>query len=234
MAQAQTSHDLQLPARSRLGRRVAAFRQSLQTNKVPLPETPLVVAGALGGPFVIFVFTPLRNALTLAAKNTESSAGELYARVFQGGLQAGWTGGLVPVLPSCPQFCMMGPLFHLFRQSFNSVVLAVICSAILETCISYGSQTLNAQLAYNEEQLQAGSGLQVPLCNPMIPYGPGFLVHIMRNFVAMSGIRILSGPCQAGLTKVFNMAGLGGSSENIRKFFVTFWPPAHLQCSAHL
>eukprot|EP00971_Amphidinium_carterae_P013179 260043-Amphidinium_carterae.1 len=46
-------------------------------------------AGALGGPFVIFALTPLRNALTLASQDQESSAFELYGRTFQSGFAAG-------------------------------------------------------------------------------------------------------------------------------------------------
>ena len=35
-----------------------------------LPEAPLFVAGGLGGPLVIGVLTPLRNALTLASQDS--------------------------------------------------------------------------------------------------------------------------------------------------------------------
>ena len=75
--------------------------------------------------------------------------------------------GLACVPPSCPQFIVMGPLFHFLKagdldlntqnaigpsvglldflseELLNSVVLAVICCAMAESCISYGSQTLN-------------------------------------------------------------------------------------------
>ena len=35
-----------------------------------LPEKPLLVSGAVGGPSVIWLCTPLRNGLTLGAKES--------------------------------------------------------------------------------------------------------------------------------------------------------------------
>lgn len=166
-----------------------------------------MIAGALGGPFCIFFLTPLRNALTLASQDAESTAGALYESVFQGGFTSGWTGGLVPVIPSCPQFCVMGPLYH-FLNAMVGTVLAVLLSAMCETLISYGSQTRNAQLAFNYDQLCAGTGLEVPLWNPLVPIGPGALPHVTRNVVAASGIRIFSGPCQSVLQKTTRAAGI--------------------------
>lgn len=186
--------------RSRCFRRWCAKRAPSGAGpKVKFPETPLILAGALGGPLCIFLYTPLRNALTLASQDAERSAWELYGSTFDGGFASGWTGGFAPVLPSCPQFCIMGPLFHFLKEALGSVVLAVFCSAVAETTISIGSQTLNAQLAFNREQLSAGTNQQVPLWNPLIPYGPGTVVHVTRNIVAMCGIRVFSRPCQATL-----------------------------------
>ena len=34
-----------------------------------VPDTPLIAAGAVGGPFVMYATTPARNALTLASKD---------------------------------------------------------------------------------------------------------------------------------------------------------------------
>lgn len=187
--------------------------------KLSFPETPLVLAGALGGPFCIFVLTPLRNALTLASQDIESSAWKLYESTFQGGFTSGWTGGLAPVLPSCPQFCVMGPLFHFLKAATGSVVLAVLLSATAETTISYGSQTLNAQLAFNQEQLNAGTGLEVGLWNPLVPFGPGSTTHVIRNIVALSGIRIFSSPCQELLSKAARACGIGELPDGARHFF---------------
>jgi len=168
----------------------------------------LILAGALGGPFGIFIFTPLRNALTLASQNSDEAALELYMDVFAGGFIGGWTGGLACVPPSCPQFIVMGPLFHFLKELLNSVLLAVICSAVAESCISYGSQTLNAQMAFNADQDLAGLNNQVELWNPFVPVGPGSSIHVLRNFVALSGLRVFSAPCQAGLARAAKLCGL--------------------------
>jgi len=208
--------------RSRCARRFCPRRGSAGPIKVKLPETPLVLAGAFGGPFCIFLLTPLRNAITLASQDAESSARQLYAATFQGGFARGWTGGLAVVLPSCPQFCIMGPLFHFLKDALNSTVLAVLLSAMAETTISYGSQTLNAQLAYNLEQFNAGTGIQVPLWNPLVPYGPGTAAHVARNVVALSGIRIFSGPCQVGLELVVRLGGLKELPTGVRHFLGDF------------
>ena len=47
-----------------------------------LPDPPLLAAGALGGPFVIASLTPLRNAMSNAAQDQQSSFAQLYRRTF--------------------------------------------------------------------------------------------------------------------------------------------------------
>lgn len=106
------------------------------------------------------------------------------------------------MLPSCPQFIVMGPLYHFLKAFTGSAVPAVILSALAETCISYGSQTVNAQMAFNAEQRLAGSDYEVPIWNPFVLLGPGCSVHILRNIISLSGLRIFSGPCKAGLRKL--------------------------------
>mmetsp|Transcript_46632 Transcript_46632/g.74249 ORF Transcript_46632/g.74249 Transcript_46632/m.74249 type:complete len:318 (-) Transcript_46632:38-991(-) len=202
MSSAPVFHGPDTKSRSFFGR---CCRRS---GALRLPETPLVLAGALGGPFGIFIFTPLRNALTLASQNSDETAWELYMDVFAGGLAAGWTGGLACVPPSCPQFMVMGPLYHFLKEMLNSVLLAVILSAIAESWISYASQTLNAQMAFNADQKLAGLNNQVELWSPFMPVGPGSSIHILRNFVALSGLRVFSAPCQAGLAKAAQFCGL--------------------------
>uniref|UniRef100_A0A7S4S3U7 ADP,ATP carrier protein n=1 Tax=Alexandrium monilatum TaxID=311494 RepID=A0A7S4S3U7_9DINO len=208
--------------RSRCFRRCCPRRPSAACGPgVKFPEAPLILAGAFGGPFCIFLYTPLRNALTLASQNAESSAWQLYCSTFEGGFSSGWTGGFAPVLPSCPQFCVMGPLFHFFKEALGSAVLAVLLSALAETTISIGSQTLNAQMAFNRDQRNAGSDVQVPLWNPLIPYGPGTVVHVTRNIVALSGIRIFSKPCQAALRWAARMLHIE-LPEGVRLFLGDF------------
>lgn len=147
---------------------------------------PLLVAGGVGGPFVMLCVTPLRNALTIAATNTTSTTTQIYQQVFRNGIRGGWTGGLYPMVPAIPQFCVIGPMFHVFRDLFGgSTSAGLIATASTETLISFGAETRNAQMA---------SGVQKNLHNPLKPFGPGVAVHVTRNAVAMSGFRLLSQP----------------------------------------
>jgi len=189
---------------------------------VKFPDTPLILAGALGGPFCIFFLTPLRNALTLASQDVDSTAWSLYQTTFAGGFASGWTGGFAPVLPSCPQFCVLGPLFHFFKDALGSTALAVLGSASAETMISYGSQTLNSQMAYNRDVMLSGVGTQVPLWNPLMPFGPGVVIHVVRNIVAFSGIRIFSRPCQEGIARCAGFFGIKDVPLGLRQLLGDF------------
>lgn len=188
--------------------------------KFKLPETPLILAGGLGGPFCICLLTPLRNAITLGSQDAESSAWEIYSNCFRGGLSSGWTGASAPLIPSCPQWIVMGPIFH-FLSGLLGTVPAVCMSAMIETFITFGSQSANAQMAYNFEQEQLGSGLQVPLFHTFAPFGPGASAQYLRNIVAMSGIRIFSSPCQKLLKAVVAAIGLQLPAE-LQKFLGDF------------
>jgi len=160
---------------------------------VKLPELPLILAGVIGGPFVIFGFTPMRNALSLAAADKVSSAWGIYASTFPDGLASGWVGGLPSAIAACPEFVVMGPLFHLVKDTFGSSVLAVFMSGVCESAITYGAQTRNAQMAFNQEMEFAGRSAEiVELADPFMPWGPGILIQWTRNVVALSGIRVLS------------------------------------------
>jgi len=187
--------------RSRCCRRFRGSGQDGAKPKLKFPETPLILAGAIGGPFCIFLLTPLRNAITLASQDPDSSALELYGAVFRGGFSNGWTGGTAPLIPSCPQWCVMGPLFHVL-SAISGTVIAVFMSSMCETFITFGSQALNAQMAFNLEMELAGSDLRAPLFNKFQPVGPGATWNYVRNIVALSGIRIFSRPCQTFLAKV--------------------------------
>mmetsp|Transcript_30410 Transcript_30410/g.70934 ORF Transcript_30410/g.70934 Transcript_30410/m.70934 type:complete len:318 (+) Transcript_30410:107-1060(+) len=202
----------------RRSRLFARLRQ--QVPKVKCPEVPLILAGALGGPFVIFFLTPLRNALTLASQEPQSASWELYVKTFQDGFCGGWTGGFVPVIPSCPQFVMMGPLFHVLKEATHSAFLAVVLSSMAETIISFGSQTLNAQLAYNAEQAAFG-GEHVPLFNPWYILGPGVTPHVLRNIVNACGIRVFAGPCHKVMEALAERCGLARQSK-VMSFLADF------------
>ncbi len=119
-----------------------------------LPSPPHLAAGALGGPFVIASLTPLRNAMSNAAQDQRSTFSGLYHRALGGAavlaplrrLRIGFTGAAVSAPAACPQWCIIGPAFHVLHQHLMTP-LAIIGAAALETAITYGSQTRNAQMA---------------------------------------------------------------------------------------
>eukprot|EP00403_Amphidinium_massartii_P011084 CAMPEP_0178419780 /NCGR_PEP_ID=MMETSP0689_2-20121128/25788_1 /TAXON_ID=160604 /ORGANISM="Amphidinium massartii, Strain CS-259" /LENGTH=324 /DNA_ID=CAMNT_0020041231 /DNA_START=143 /DNA_END=1114 /DNA_ORIENTATION=+ len=174
-----------------------------------LPDTSLLLAGALGGPFVIASLTPLRNAMSIGAKDANASASALYGRVFgysastpnlgmASRIRMAYTGAHVSAMPACPQFVAIGPTFHLFDAVFPRPV-ALFGASFIETLITYGSQSRNAQLAFNAQCEKARGGLIVPLSSAWRPWGPGAAFFQARNFVGMSGIRLLSPPLQSAL-----------------------------------
>ena len=42
----------------------------MSSSGFKLPDTPLLVSGALGGPVVLYILTPFRNAITFGAKDS--------------------------------------------------------------------------------------------------------------------------------------------------------------------
>jgi len=170
--------------------------------QLKFPDTPLVLAGLFGGPLCIFISTPLRNALTLASHDADSPACALYSATLQGGFAGGWTGALSPTLASIPQFCVIGPFYHFLNDALGSESVAVVLSGFMETVFTYGSESVNGQMAHNLDQEQAGTGDQVPLSKPWVPIGPGAGLHMMRNVLSMSGMRILARPCQAAAARL--------------------------------
>jgi len=114
-------------------------------------DESLLVSGAIGGPFTILVYTPLRNAITLGSK-FESGSLSLYKKTLRN--KFGYTGALSPTVFSCPQFVAMGPVYHWYASMVGGN-LAVLPTAVTESVISYGSQCRNAQLAYNASKLDS-------------------------------------------------------------------------------
>jgi hypothetical protein len=119
-----------------------------------LPSPPHFAAGALGGPFVIAALTPLRNAMSNAAQDQRSTFTALYQRSLGpptlpplSRLRIGFTGAAVSAPAACPQWLMIGPAFHVLHAHLITP-LAILGAAFLETAITYGSQTRNAQMAY--------------------------------------------------------------------------------------
>ncbi|CAK0817041.1 unnamed protein product [Prorocentrum cordatum] len=154
-----------------------------------IPETPVIVAGAVGGPSVMFAVTPFRNGLTLGATNTRAGAMELYGSVFARGLAGGWTGGIYPAIAGCPQFLCLGPAYH-FYAAFVGTAGGVVLTSLTESGIVFGAETCNAQMAKNAK----APGSIKNVHNSMKPWGTGFSIHFARNVIATAGgSAVLSG-----------------------------------------
>jgi len=180
-----------------------------------LPETPVIVAGGLGGPLVMFTVTPARNALTLGATSPTAGMGSLYGQVFSKGFARGWTGGGFVAAAACPTFICLGPAYHMFA-SFAGVPGAVVMASCMESSIMYGAETANAQMAKNEKAPGTFKTTQ-PVWKP---WGPGLSIHILRNVLATAGLRIFCKPCTsaietaAGTSNAFTRLG-GDFSGNV-------------------
>jgi len=155
-----------------------------------MPDTPVIIAGGLGGPLVMMTVTPMRNGLTLGSTNPSAGAFQLYRQVFSRGLAGGWTGGIYPAIAACPQFLCLGPAYH-FYASFSGVAGGVVLASATETAIVYGPETCNAQMAAN----QAKPGTFASVHPSWKPFGPGVGIHIFRNIVATAGLRMFCSPC---------------------------------------
>mmetsp|Transcript_108564 Transcript_108564/g.197647 ORF Transcript_108564/g.197647 Transcript_108564/m.197647 type:complete len:114 (-) Transcript_108564:456-797(-) len=90
-----------------------------------LPEPPLLLAGAIDGPLIIGCLTPLRNACTLAAQDSTSTAREIYAKVFTHGFRRGWTGAGTPAAAAVVQFTTLGPGYFIYVNLLGSSSAAV-------------------------------------------------------------------------------------------------------------
>jgi len=159
-----------------------------------LPEAPVILAGGLGGPAVMFTVTPFRNGLTLGSTNASASAVQLYRSVFSGGLASGWTGGVYTAMAACPQFLCLGPAYH-FYASFAGVAGGVVLTSATESMIVYGAETCNAQMAKNSKS----PGTFQSVHPSYKPFGPGLGIHVFRNIIATAGLRIFCTPCTAVL-----------------------------------
>lgn len=163
---------------------------------IEIPETSLIVAGGLGGPFCLFTVTPARNALTLGATNPSASIATLYKQVFERGLARGWTGGLYPAAAACPSFICLGPAYHAFK-GYTGVPVAMFLASACESAIMFGGETANAQMAKNEK----APGTFKTIHQAWKPWGPGIGIHIARNFLATAGLRVFCIPCEWVLEK---------------------------------
>ena len=192
---------------SRLGRRCCLRRKVKSSSEgvlstlkaLKLPEPPLVIAGAIGGPLCMALVTPLRTALSLASQKPEATAGEIYMSILEKGVANAWTGAVIMLLTSCPMFLVIGPVYHFCKERVGAV-MAVILAAVAESIVTYGPQTVTAQMAF--------SRAPVSIAEILCPFGPGVLIMTLRNAVAMSGIRLFSEPCQKALLRLWSAVGL--------------------------
>jgi len=160
------------------------------------PETPIIVAGGIGGPAAMFTVSPMRNGLTLGSTNIAASATELYGQVFARGFRSGWTGGIYPAMAACPQFICLGPAYH-FYASFAGVGGGVVLASLTETAIVYGAETCNAQMAANGKT----PGKFATVHSAYKPFGPGVGIHAFRNIIATVGLRMFCSPCTFAIEK---------------------------------
>lgn len=162
-----------------------------------MPENSVIFAGATGGPLCMYTVTPARNALTLGATNGSASMFSLYRQVFKSGLQSGWGGGIYPATAACPTFVALGPVYHFLNINLGTPA-AVILASCTETCIMYGSETANAQIAKNAQAPGSFKNIQAA----WKPWGPGVGIHVGRNILATLGLRVFCQPCTFALEKM--------------------------------
>merc|ERR1711920_1120700 len=106
--------------------------------------------GAVGGPLVMYLVTPLRNALTIGAVDSSKSALTIYKEVFAGGFLKGFAGGQYMAVAGIPGFLVLGPTFRVYKDMCGgSNAAAVALTSISESVIFYGAETRNAQVAFN-------------------------------------------------------------------------------------
>jgi len=142
--------------------------------------------------------TPQRNAMTLAAKDTQSTYVGLYRQVFQNGFVSGFRGGSRPTLAAIPQFTMIGPAYLIVLKETNSSSAAVFAASLGESVLTYAPQRRNAQIQFNAVR-PASQHIEVQPMTRAI--GPGFSFHVWRNAVAMMGIRLFT-PYTSQITKL--------------------------------
>ena len=172
-------------------------------SSLKIPDPPYIAAGAIGGPFVIYLVTPLRNSLTLGALDKSASALNIYQQVFRNGLGEAFAGGVPMSRAAVPGFLVLGPAFHMFKDLVGgSNVAAVGLTAVSESLIFYGAESNNAQVAFNQKAAVHNTPKITNLQNPLNPIGGGFGLHVTRNVLAMSGLRVFSSPCQQVIEKM--------------------------------
>jgi len=180
---------------------------------VQLPSTPLILTGVLGGPGAVFALTPLRTALALAGADSSLNVVESYRRVFAEGWRPAWSGGQKWAFSSLPNFVILGPIFHVYRDLVGGSTLAAAgLVAATETLMLYGNETLSTQAAYNRAVAPHNLEQIKQVHRWYVPWGPGIGFHFARNFAVAAGLRVASESCQEHTSSALPplLAGVGG------------------------
>jgi hypothetical protein len=164
-----------------------------------------MLSGAVGGPLVVGLLTPQRNAMTLAAKETGLSYTGLYRQVFTEGLFSAFRGGSRPVLAAVPQFTAIGPVYLMAENATGSSTLSMLWASIFESIFTFSAQSRNAQIQYNATRMNPAEKIQLSASFT----GPGLEWHVARNYFAMMGIRVFS-PYSLEVVRRVPGAGLMG------------------------
>jgi hypothetical protein len=162
-----------------------------------MPETPVIVAGALGGPFCMYFVTPWRNAMSYASQDASATLGSLGRIVFSKGPLSGWQGGVYPAIAACPQYLCLGPMYKFF-ESFAGNLGGIVLTGATETAVLYGAETKNGQIAINAAK---GHIPEARIQSVFNPWGPGTLINFARNVFAMSGMRVINEPIADAVSK---------------------------------
>jgi len=149
-----------------------------------------MLSGAVGGPLAVGVLTPQRNAMTLAAKDITSTYIGLYRQVFARGFANGFCGGSKPMVAAAPQFTAIGPIYLVAERNLQSSCLAMLAASLAESVCTFAAQRRNAQVQYNATRTKLSERVAHQPLNRLV--GPGFVPHVGRNFLAMTGIRLFS------------------------------------------
>jgi hypothetical protein len=168
---------------------LAARPRQYFLNGFQLLQNSEILSGAVGGPLVVGFLTPQRNAMTLGAKDATSSFFQIYRQVFRNGVLQAFRGGSRPTFAAVPQFTMIGPAYLLVHQQTQSPSLALFASSMGESLLTYNAQRRNAQIQFNASRPPSQ---HIAFESMSKLWGPGFVCHVLRNAVAMTGIRIVS------------------------------------------
>lgn len=148
------------------------------------------LSGAVGGPLVVGVLTPQRNAMTLAAKDLSSTYIGLYRQVFARGFTGSFCGGSRPMIASVPQFTAIGPVYLAAERTLGSPASAMLLASLAESLCTFSAQRRNAQMQYNATRSCPAERIAHQPLGRLV--GPGFGYHVGRNLFAMMGIRLFS------------------------------------------